>query len=242
MTKKVATLLIAISMLLFATTPLQAQEQRKRTTRGATDAATLIGAVTDSVDGSAVFDAVITIGRKSYRAGADGRFSIPELSAGSNVVSFSRWGYEPKEQTIVLTRGSNSMNASLVPTPSITLVDKQQRSYKLDYPTAGIASRGALSGYVLLDPIDFCLGDGQVREIEKGRLASLTRSSAPFDKTKCCPDGAGVVFKVTLKGGESFDALVRDCIYYAVDFIGRDRKDGKSVYVNMVEVESVTFP
>lgn len=229
-------------MFLFSTAPLQAQDQRKRNPRGASEAATLIGVVTDSVDGTPVFDAVIAIGQKTYSAGADGRFSIPDLVAGSNVVSFSRWGYEPKQQTIVLKKGSNSMNSSLAPKPSIILVDKQQRSFKLDFATAGIASRGPLSGNVLLEPVDFCLGDGQVRLIEKSSLASLTRSSAPFDKTKCCPDGAGVVFKVTLKGGESFDALVRECHYYAVDFIGRNRQDGKSVYVNVSEIESVTFP
>jgi len=243
MTNRITSSLIVVSMLLVASaSSLQAQQQRKRTARTASDTATLIGVATDSVDGSAVFDAIITVGKKTFRAGADGRFSVPDLAAGSTVVSFSRWGYEPKEQTIALQRGSNTMNASLTPKPSITVVDKQQKSYRLDYETSGIASRGPLSGGVLIEPVDFCQGNGEVRDIEKSRMASLSRSTAAFDKTKCCSDGAGVVFKVTLKGGESFDALVRDCLYYAVDFIGRDRKDGKSVYINLSDVESVTFP
>lgn len=241
MTHKSISIFIAAVMLLVASAPLQAQA-RKRPTRVVGETASLSGTVTDAADGSVVFDATVAVGRISYRAGADGRYELTGLAAGPTTLTVSRWGYDSVEQAITLSAGANRMDVKLQPKGAITLVDRQNRTYKLDYETAGIASRGALSGNVLLDPIDFCLGTGEIRNIEKRQIASLRRSSNAFDKTKCCPDAAGVVLTVTLKSGESFDGLVRDCIYYAVDFIGRDRSNGKNVYLPLADVESVTFP
>ena len=240
MIQKLSSALFVV-LFLAAALPTEAQT-RRRPARGAGTAATLQGFVVDAGDSKPVFEAIVTINRKTYRADTDGKYLIENLAPGPATVSFSRWGYESREQTINLVTGTNSLDVRLTSKPAITLVDNKGNSYQLDYATAGIASRGALSGYTLIDPVDFCLGNGEIKEVPKDRIATIRRSSNAFDRTKCCPDGAGAVVTVTLKGGETFDGLVRDCIYYAVDFIGRDRKDGKSVYVIMSEVESVTFP
>jgi hypothetical protein len=233
-------LLLALSTFLFASLEAGAQV-RKRTSRFDASTAQVTGVVVDEASGIPVFDAIVSAARKSVRAGADGRFQLSGLPSGATVFTISRWGYDDKTQTINLQQGANDARITLKSRPNVTLVKKGGPSYVLDYDAAGIASRGPLSGNVLLEPIDFCLGNGEVRNVEKKDLKSIRASSSAFDKTKCCPDSTGTVVTVTLRSGESFEGLVRDCIYYAVDFIGRNRADGKAVYLPMAEVESAIF-
>lgn len=233
-------LLFTLTTFLVACIDANAQV-RKRTSRGEGATAQLTGIVVDEASGVPVFDATVSAARKSVRAGSDGRFQLTGLPAGSTVVTVSRWGYEDKTQTIDLQRGGNEARITMKSRPSVTLVKKGGPTYVLDYDGAGIASRGPLSGNVMLSPVDFCLGNGEVRNVEKADIKSFRASANPFDKSKCCPDSSGTVVTVTLRSGESFDGLVRDCHYYAVDFIGRNRADGQAVYVPMAEVDSVVF-
>ena len=73
-----------------------------------------------SATGAALSGATVTCGGKSATTGTDGAYTITGITAGTQILSFSKTGYKPSSRTITITAGQtfNAGNNFLVAVPT----------------------------------------------------------------------------------------------------------------------------
>jgi hypothetical protein len=203
----------------------------------------LSGRVIDAADGSPVFAAIVRVQDQTVTAGSDGTFLVQRLTPGPATVSVERWGYQPATQNVTIVNGSNLLELRLTGKPVVVVTDISGAVYRLDYELSEFAVAGPLSPYTPLIPADFCRIDGSSVQYDKSQIARITGPGVVVTNTPCCPDGGEAVrVNVTLKSGESFDALMSECRYYRYDFIGRNRQTGRQEFFSFRQISEIRFP
>ena len=205
--------------------------------------AVLSGTVLDSVDSSPVFGAEIIVGSRKAVAKSDGSYTLDKLPKGQQSVRIERWGYEPVTQTVALSSGPNSLNVRLAPKPVVVVTDATGAVHRFDAESTEFATAGPLASYSILSPAEFCKGDGTLVYYDKSQIRSIVGPGTDVSGSACCPQGGTAVkVQVILKTGETFDALIRECVYYRYDLIGRNRATGKFEYFGFKTIARVDFP
>lgn len=241
----VATVLVAGEWsALFAAekVAVMAQAGRKRAVRaGRVEAASLSGIITDAATGAFVSGAVVTVQGKAAATGADGRYSLPSLSSGSETLLVEKFGFTTVSRTITIGAGSNSQNVALTAAATVAVTTTNGVTTRLVLDTVQFSySLGLLSPRNTPNVMVCGTGTGpQSLTLEKRDIALITGPSVT--STNCCQNGQQVNF--TLKNGQRFDGtFVDSCAGYVEDLLGRKASDGSNIYIPFKTIQSVVFP
>ncbi|MEO8215620.1 MAG: carboxypeptidase regulatory-like domain-containing protein [Acidobacteriota bacterium] len=205
--------------------------------------AVLSGTVLDSSDSSPVFGAEIMVGSRKTVAAANGSFTLDKLPKGQQSVLIERWGYQPVTRSVTLNSGPNTLNVTLVSKPVVLVTDASGAVHRFDEESTQFATAGPFSSYSLLSPAEFCKGDGNLVHYDKSEIRTIIGPGTDVSNSPCCPQGGTAVkVQVVLKTGETFEALIRECVYYRYDLIGRNRATGQFEYFGFRNIVRAEFP
>ena len=238
---------IAILAMPFAA---MAQQTKPDASRGrhraalhpAAGTATLTGTITDEATGAGIPDVEVVVGDRRVVTDEHGLFKFPDLSTGSAMVTFQRWGYQPVVRTIALDAGTN-VNLSLAPKAVILLKDTQGLSHRADYELSHFGYVILFGGVASSDSIDLCKSNGERVVVDKSTIAKISGPATSVTSAPCCKIGPMLNINLTLKGGEAFTAAIFDsCSGGEEIFAARDRDTRQWVYLRFTDIAEIDFP
>ena len=219
-----------------------AQSGRKRAARsGKVEAASLSGIVTDGATGAPVSGAVVTVQGKAATTEADGRYSLPSLSSGTETLVVEKFGFTTVSRIVTIGAGSNSQNFTLTAAATVAVTTTNGVTVRLVLDSVQFSySLGLLSPRNTPNVMVCGTGTGpQSVTLEKKDIALITGPSVT--SSSCCANGQQVNF--TLKSGQRFDGtFVDSCAGYVEDLLGRKASDGMNIYIPFKTISSVVFP
>lgn len=202
----------------------------------------LTGRALDALTGAPVFAVEIRAVGRIADGDRTGTFRFTGLTPGPTAFVFSRWGYETVRMTLNIQPGTNSHEVLMTPRPTVAFVDHTEAVFSLDHDSTRFTYRGALSGFVELNPLEICLADGSAAMARGNEVATFQVTGPLVQNSICCQNADAVPVSVMLKNGEQIDGFVPLCRYYAIDFVGRDRATGDWVYTRLQDIVRIDFP
>jgi hypothetical protein len=228
------------AVILLTSTSLFASDRSRRLVR-AVEGPSIEGRVVDSVSGAGVFSAIVRVGEKQATADQTGAFVLKGLAAGPATIVFERWGYDPVSQPFTIQNGRNVVNIALNPRPVVKVRTIEGEDLLFDADSSDFMGLQPFSGYQKIDELLICAGGTSTRTIAESQIKLVTNIQLIVD-TGCCSEGKVTAADFTLRDGSTSRGSIKDCIYYSVHFVGRNRLTGVATALPLSTIARIEYP
>jgi len=242
MTSRIRTvrILCALSLALPLAVPMFGAgkgRQRAVTPPPKPEKATIVGTVTDAVNGDPVKGALVASSNgMSTITDDNGRYQLTCNYSGD--LTASRVGYVPVKKAITATL----IDFALPRSTTVTVKTTAGQTILLDYVSTKFGYADTFQ-YVSGDGLNLCKPGGAPISPLKGDFAKIVGPAHPVTDSSCCNRGPVQAIDITLKSGEQTTAYISDsCFGIAWDILGVERSSGQAKYIHLTDISEIDFP
>ena len=235
-------LMLVAVLFTFAATDALGQRERivQRSTGGTAE---LAGLVVEAETEKPLSEATVRINDKVTVTGADGRFKLTGLAAGSHILIVEHWAHAAVQERITIEEGQNSRTIVLTPKPVARFVEKNGTVHPVDPDSIRFGYVVAFAGWQAHERIEVCLPSGETVTVEVSDMASVTFPGQRTESTECCSLSPGTIARITRKGGAVVEGTIRSsCSGYEIFALGRNRETGAFDTIAVLNLERVELP
>jgi hypothetical protein len=240
-----AAALLCTSFAVAAEPQASTSTKRKRPAKPAVSVtAKLTVKVVDSVTKAALPNVQVSLPTgNSETTNAQGTVTFDKVASGSVTATLNRGGYESLTKAITVQGGPSSATIEMVahPTATVTMVDNS--TYQLDATAMEFGfTVPFVGGYTKSPKLDVCR-DGTPTLYTKAEVKSINGPAVEATATSCCNFPKAQQISITLKSGETFNAILRDsCTGYQIDVVSSRKDTGAATYLPLKNVKKIEFP
>lgn len=243
---KISRMAAALLALLVVTVSLQADRRRavKHNPPPNELVVTVSGTVLDNTTGQPVRNVEVSVGTKSDRTDAAGKYTVRNASVFGETIPVvaERSGYQSKTMTLT-TGGDQVVDFRLVPLPTVSVRTTDSVTRQVDFESIRFGYTLPFAGYVADESEDFCKPDGTTIVVDRSEMKKITGPATRTEVATCCTESEVLKVRLELESGEVSDvSFVDSCDGYNVDLIGRNHTTGEYEYLHFTDIAEIVFP